>query len=68
MKPFFWVKIHKFFDADTGTRMEKFGSGMEKSKLRIRDKTFRIHNTEFFHRGYRILKEFKYFNPKKNGF
>ncbi len=26
----FWVKIFKFFDADPGSEMEKFGSGMEK--------------------------------------
>jgi hypothetical protein len=31
----FWVKIIKFFDADLdpGSKMEKFGSGMEKKKI-----------------------------------
>jgi hypothetical protein len=33
LKPFFWVKILKFLDADPGWK--KFGSGME--KIRIRD-------------------------------
>jgi hypothetical protein len=27
-KPFFWVKILKFFDADPGSRMETVGSGI----------------------------------------
>jgi hypothetical protein len=31
----FWVKILKFFDADPGSGLEKFGSGMK--KIRIRD-------------------------------
>jgi hypothetical protein len=31
----FWVKILKFFNADLGTGMEKFGSGMEKIRIRI---------------------------------
>jgi hypothetical protein len=32
----FWIKILKFFDADSGSRIENSGSGME--KIRIRDK------------------------------
>jgi hypothetical protein len=32
IKTIFWVKILKFFDADPGWK--KFGSGMEKSRIR----------------------------------
>jgi hypothetical protein len=32
LKPFFWVKILKFFDADPGRK--KIASGMEKSQIR----------------------------------
>jgi hypothetical protein len=28
LETIFWVKIFKFFDADPGTGMEKFGSGI----------------------------------------
>jgi hypothetical protein len=28
LETIFWVKILKFFDADTGSRMEKLGSGI----------------------------------------
>ncbi len=35
LETIFWFKIIKFFDADPGSGMEKFGSGME--KIRIRD-------------------------------
>jgi hypothetical protein len=28
LKTFFWVKIPKFFDANPGSGMEKFGSGI----------------------------------------
>jgi hypothetical protein len=29
LETIFWVKILKFFDADSGSGMEKFGSGSE---------------------------------------
>jgi hypothetical protein len=35
LETMFWVMILKFFDADPGSGMEKFGSGVE--KIRIRD-------------------------------
>jgi hypothetical protein len=35
LETIFWVKIIKFFDADPGLGWKKFGSGME--KLRIRE-------------------------------
>jgi hypothetical protein len=35
LETIFGVKIPKFFDADLGSGMKKFGSGME--KIRIRD-------------------------------
>jgi hypothetical protein len=42
-KTVFGDKIHNFFDADPG--WEKFGSGMEKSRIRDPGLTSRIHNT-----------------------
>ncbi len=44
-KPFFWVKILKFFDADPGSGMEKFGSGMGKSRIRDPVEKSQIRNT-----------------------
>jgi hypothetical protein len=44
-KTFFLVKIHKFFDVDPGSGMEKLGSGMEKSRIREQGETSRIRNT-----------------------
>jgi hypothetical protein len=34
----FLVKILKFFDADPGSELKKFGSGMENIRIRDRDK------------------------------
>ncbi len=42
----FWVKILKFFDADTGWKNPDPGYGME--KIRIRE-TSRIRNTGFYY-------------------
>jgi hypothetical protein len=44
-KKYFWVKILKFFDADSGWK--KFGSGILDGTVRIRDpgETSRIRNT-----------------------
>jgi hypothetical protein len=36
LKTIFWVKLRKFFDADQGSEMEKFGSGMEKLRSGIK--------------------------------
>jgi hypothetical protein len=36
LKTIFCIKIHKLFDEDSGSLMEKFGSGMK--KIRIQDK------------------------------
>ncbi len=44
LETIFLVEILKFFDANPGSGIEKFGSGME--KIRIRDT--RIRNTAFY--------------------
>jgi hypothetical protein len=35
LETIFCVKILKFFDADPGSGMEKFGSGMEKIRMNV---------------------------------
>ncbi len=35
LETIFWIKIFKFFDANPGSEMKKFGSGMEKFKSGI---------------------------------
>jgi hypothetical protein len=44
LETIFWVKILKFFDADPGSGMEKFGSGIE--KLWIRDPGYGLYGTD----------------------
>jgi hypothetical protein len=62
LKPIFWVKILKFFDADPGSRMEKFRSGKEKIQIRdrhpgsatlISSHPFSIKKGNIRNRGYR---------------
>ncbi len=44
---FFRLKYLKFFDADPGSGMKKFGSGMEKIRIRDPGKASRNRNTVY---------------------
>jgi hypothetical protein len=59
VKPLFWVKKLKFFDANPGSGMEKYGSGIRDgkntdpgSRINIPDPQHCILNVEKFSRKY----------------